>query len=169
MTKKTKNRDEYMHGRPGAKYGIYNTAAKYGIYNTAAKCFHFDICEDTPMLAEARLFQKIGDDARKWRFEPRRLPPDGPTAKITVIDEWGSVQNDIIHEQVIQACGRRKPLDREERWARNLAHLNAGGFGSLEEPETLLRFWEAQEAAGYPGASENVKYFKSVTAKEGKA
>ena len=62
-----RKRDEYMRGRPGAKYGIYNTAAK---------CFQFDICEDTPMLAEARLFQKIGDDARKWRFEPRRLPPD---------------------------------------------------------------------------------------------
>lgn len=38
------------------------------------KEFQFGICEDTPMLAEARLFQKIGDDARKWRFEPRMLP-----------------------------------------------------------------------------------------------
>ena len=26
------------------------------------------------MLAEARLFQKIGDSARKWRFEVRVLP-----------------------------------------------------------------------------------------------
>ena len=26
------------------------------------------------MLAEARLFQKIGDDARKYRFEARPLP-----------------------------------------------------------------------------------------------
>lgn len=26
------------------------------------------------MLAVARLFQKIGEDARKWRFEPRPLP-----------------------------------------------------------------------------------------------
>ena len=24
--------------------------------------------------AQARLFQKIGDDARKYRFEPRQLP-----------------------------------------------------------------------------------------------
>lgn len=29
------------------------------------------------MLAEARLFQKIGDDARKWRFEIRPLPKEG--------------------------------------------------------------------------------------------
>lgn len=26
------------------------------------------------MLAEARLYQLIGDDARKYRFEPRILP-----------------------------------------------------------------------------------------------
>lgn len=38
------------------------------------KEFQFGICEDTPMLAEARLFAKIGDDARKYRFELRQLP-----------------------------------------------------------------------------------------------
>ena len=26
------------------------------------------------LLAVARLYQKIGDDAKKWRFEPRQLP-----------------------------------------------------------------------------------------------
>ena len=59
-----KDRHEYYHGKKGKKYGIYNTSKK---------CFQFGICEDTPMLAEARLFQLIGDDARKWRFEPRQL------------------------------------------------------------------------------------------------
>jgi len=42
----------------------------------SAKCFQFGICEDTPMLAVARLYQKIGDDAKKWRFEPRMLPDE---------------------------------------------------------------------------------------------
>lgn len=56
---------EYHHGRAGRKYGIWNTTRK---------CFQFGICEDTPMLAEARLFQKIGKDAYKWRFEARALP-----------------------------------------------------------------------------------------------
>ena len=46
-------RETYQRGVPGAKWGI---------------------CEDTPMLAVARLYQKIGDDAKKWRFEPRQLP-----------------------------------------------------------------------------------------------
>ena len=58
-------RETYQRGLPGVKWGIWNCQRK---------CFQFDICEDTPMLAEARLFQKIGDDARKWRFEPRQLP-----------------------------------------------------------------------------------------------
>lgn len=58
-------RDIYYRGEKGAKYGIWNCVQR---------CWQFGICEDTPMLAEARLFQKIGDDARKWRFEARRLP-----------------------------------------------------------------------------------------------
>lgn len=58
-------REVYQRGVPGKKYGIWNVSAK---------CFQFGICEDTPMLAEARLYQKIGDDAKKWRFEPRMLP-----------------------------------------------------------------------------------------------
>ena len=60
MTKK-----EYQHGKPNTKYGIYNTVSK---------CFQFGISEDTPMLAVARLHQKIGEDAKKWRFETRPLP-----------------------------------------------------------------------------------------------
>ena len=58
-------RSIYHRGQPGVKYGIWNCVSKK---------FQFGICEDTPMLAEARLFQKLGDDARKWRFEPRPLP-----------------------------------------------------------------------------------------------
>ena len=58
-------RETYQRGLPGVKWGIWNCQRK---------CFQFSICEDTPMLAEARLHQKIGDDARKWRFEPRQLP-----------------------------------------------------------------------------------------------
>lgn len=55
----------YLKGIPGKKYGIWNTVTKR---------FQFGISEDTPMLAVARLYQKIGDDAKKWRFEARELP-----------------------------------------------------------------------------------------------
>ena len=58
-------RETYYHGVSGQKYGIWNTMRK---------CWQFGISEDTPMLAEALLFQKIGDDARKYRFEARPLP-----------------------------------------------------------------------------------------------
>lgn len=56
------NRVEYYRGREGYKYGIWSNATKK---------FVFGINEDTPMLAEARLFQKIGDDARKWKFQAK--------------------------------------------------------------------------------------------------
>ena len=57
--------ETYYRGVPGKKYGIWNCSAK---------CFQFNIREDTPMLAMARLHQKLGHDAKKWRFEPRMLP-----------------------------------------------------------------------------------------------
>lgn len=70
-------RSVYYRGIPGKKYGIWNGVAK---------CFQFNICEDTPMLAEARLYQKIGDDARKYRFEPRMLPGVKPMPSGVVND-----------------------------------------------------------------------------------
>ena len=53
----------YYHGEPNAKYGIWKDGWK------------FEVCEDTPMLAMARLYQKIGHEAKK--YEPRRLPKGG--------------------------------------------------------------------------------------------
>lgn len=55
---------EYYKGRPNAKYGVFNVAKKE---------WQFNIAEDTPMLAEARLHQYIGVDARKWKFHIRKL------------------------------------------------------------------------------------------------
>lgn len=40
-------------------YYMGNGHSKYGIYNKQKKEFQFGICEDTPMLAEARLFQRL--------------------------------------------------------------------------------------------------------------
>lgn len=57
-------RNVYYQGIPNKKWGIWN--CQHG-------CFQFSICEDTPMLAEARLYQKIGSDAKKYKFEPRQL------------------------------------------------------------------------------------------------
>lgn len=57
-------RSVYIRGIPNRKWGIWNKERKQ---------FQFDIREDTPMLAEARLFQVIGEDARKWKFEAKML------------------------------------------------------------------------------------------------
>ena len=62
------NKELYQRGAPGAKYGVWNTIKRE---------WQVEICEDTPMLAQARLFQKIGEDARKHRFEIRQLPKGG--------------------------------------------------------------------------------------------
>ena len=52
--------------------GIPNTL--WGIWNGQECCFVSGICEDTPMLAVARLFQKLGDAAKNGVYSPRMLP-----------------------------------------------------------------------------------------------
>lgn len=59
------------------------------------------------------------------------------------------------------------PKPRPETvWAHNLEALKAFALGDPKDPETMLRYWKAQEAAGYPGASENVQYFTGLVEKE---
>ena len=53
-------------------YGEINT--EYGIWDSTKKEFVFGIREPTPMLAKGRLFHKIGENARKWRYEIKKFP-----------------------------------------------------------------------------------------------
>ena len=45
----------------------------YGIYNTKAKKYQFGIQEPSKKKARESLFKKIGNDARKWKFEVRAI------------------------------------------------------------------------------------------------
>ena len=52
-------------------------------------------------------------------------------------------------------------------WDKNLERLKNGELGaykiSAEEWEkTLLRYWQEQAKAGYPSASDNVRYFEQL-------
>ena len=53
-----------------------------------------------------------------------------------------------------------------ERWEKNLEMLKSGSLGDVNSPKTLLKYWQMQERAGYPNASENVKYFEDMVRKE---
>jgi hypothetical protein len=57
---------------------------------------------------------------------------------------------------------------RELLWEKNLKNLESGTLGNPEAPETLLRYWQAQERAHYPYARENVEYFNSILNKNKK-
>ena len=53
-------------------------------------------------------------------------------------------------------------------WEENLERLKRGEFGDARaitdegHELTMLAYWQAQAYAGYPGASENVKYFENI-------
>lgn len=65
-----------------------------------------------------------------------------------------------------------KVKDQAAAWERNLEGLQNGMFGDIATydetitNQTMLRYWQAQERAGYPYASENVKYFEEMIGKE---
>ena len=59
------DRWEYYRGKSGVKYGVFNTYRN---------CFQFNIAEDTPFLAKARLFTRIGQDYTKRQFTIRAIP-----------------------------------------------------------------------------------------------
>ena len=49
----------------------------YGIWNNMRKEFQFGICEDSQKKAKKALFNKIGNDAYKWRFEVKKTRKKG--------------------------------------------------------------------------------------------
>lgn len=50
-----------------------NKTKRYGIYNTRKKEFQFGINESSKKKAMKKLFSKIGNDARKWRFVVKEI------------------------------------------------------------------------------------------------
>ncbi len=52
--------------------------------------------------------------------------------------------------------------ERSFLWEKNLENLRSGTLGDAQSPDTLLRYWRAQEKAHYPNARENVSYFEEL-------
>lgn len=91
-----------------------------------------------------------------------RIGAKDPTAQIIALAE----EIERYRGQVIEGTfGEHVQRAVSDAWETNLDSLTAGAFGDPLDPETLLRYWKAQEAAGYPYASENVKYFKELVQK----
>ncbi|MCY8513777.1 hypothetical protein [Bacillus atrophaeus] len=45
----------------------------YGVYSTRSRKFCFGITEPSKTKARKKLFDRIGSDAYKWRFEIRKI------------------------------------------------------------------------------------------------
>lgn len=53
-------------------------------------------------------------------------------------------------------------MEHNELWELNLKNLQNGAFGDPTSYQALLLYWQAQAAAGFPYASENVLYYKDL-------
>ena len=54
---------------------------------------------------------------------------------------------------------------REYLWQVNFNNLTAGTYGNPQDPATMLRYWQQQEKAHYPNATENVEYFRLLVSR----
>ena len=81
--------------------------------------------------------------------------------------DYCDISGNFMHYSVIwdKWCPHWSAL-KTELWDKNLEMLQSGALGDDTSPKTLLRYWQMQERAGYPNASENVKYFEYMVRKE---
>lgn len=68
------------------------TTKLYGVWNNKKKEFQFDIVETSKNKASQALFEKIGKDAYKWRFEIKELKSGNPKAKV-LLDKYNKLCN----------------------------------------------------------------------------
>lgn len=52
---------------------IRNNVGKYGVWNDMKKEFQFKIMSEKPETVSRQLFEKIGHDSKKWRFEIKEM------------------------------------------------------------------------------------------------
>lgn len=103
-----------------------------------------------------------------------RMGAKDPTSRIIALAEEVERYRDEI-KRLEDALTREKmkaesqylrrletPRDPAIRWSANLGGLISGVFGDPYDLKTMLVYWKAQEAEGYPYASENVKYFEDL-------
>lgn len=67
-----------------------NRKKRYGVWNTKKKEFQFGICEPRKTKAKKKLFEKIGKDAYKYRFQIKELKLGNPKAEKLLTIEIGS-------------------------------------------------------------------------------
>lgn len=108
----------------------------------------------------------------KERF--RRMGKENPADVILGLAEEVEYYRSKI--QGMEEERNKKPLlhtTEETLWQLNLDALKRGAFGNLVATktgafenlsiyQTFVRYWEAQKAAGYPYAEDNVRYFQEV-------
>lgn len=66
-----------------------NCKKRYGVWNTKKKEFQFGICEPSKTKARKKLFEKIGKDAYKYRFQIKELKIGNPKAEKLLTIEIG--------------------------------------------------------------------------------
>ena len=81
--------------------------------------------------------------------------------------DYCNLSGNFMHYNVIwdKWCPHWSAL-KTERWEKNLEMLKSSALGDVNSPKTLLRYWKAQAEAGYPQASENVKYYEDMVRRE---
>lgn len=174
------NQSERMNDQAKRTLGI--TASFQGQADTTAqsgKAKQIQVSQSAGRLTSKRVM-KNASYARVDRiiFENYLAYADEPRP-LSYKDEWGRIHNAAFNrydfleydewtgewyydDRYLFSVDNSANVEanREQMWELNQANFTAGTFGNPQELTTLIRYWQAQEEAHYPGARRQVEFFQ---------
>jgi hypothetical protein len=155
--------------------GQEDTTAKSGIAKQT------QVAQAAGRLASKRVMKNAAySDLDRILFELHLAYADEPRP-LAYVDSFGRTQNSSFNrydflrydedthewyyeDRFMFSADKNGAMDmqREVLWQMNLQNFQAGVYGDISQPATLLRYWQMQEKAHYPHARENVEYFMAL-------
>lgn len=130
-----------------------NRKKRYGVWNTKKKEFQFGICEPSKTKAREKLFEKIGKDAYKYRFQIKELKLGNPKAEklltieiggdnMTNADRIRAMSDEKLAEWLTNMCN----IERHEEPYKSIYNLDTGKEEEIHDSYGDLLKWLQSEA-----------------------
>lgn len=130
-----------------------NRKKRYGVWNTKKKEFQFGICEPSKTKARKKLFEKIGKDAYKYRFQIKELKLGNPKAEKLLTIEIGGVTmtnadriRNMSDEELAEWLTNMCDIERHEEPYKSIYNLDTEKEEEIHDSYgDLLKWLQSEE------------------------